>query len=113
MAEHINIRTSNATWVVRAKGAVLAESTKAVELAEGDYPTVIYFPRDDVGMAFLEKSSSSTICPHKGTATYYNIHAKSGIIPDAAWSYEAPLKAVKQIEGHLAFYRDKVTVEQL
>jgi uncharacterized protein (DUF427 family) len=113
MAEHIRIRKSNGTWVVRAGGAVLAESTNALELNEGDYPSVIYFPRDDVAMAFLEKTASSTKCPHKGTASYYDIHGKSGIIPDAAWSYETPLASVADIQGHLAFYGDKVTVEQL
>lgn len=113
MSDHIKIRKSKATWVVRAKGAVLAESQETLELTEGDYPAVIYFPRKDVGMAFLEKTASTTVCPHKGVATYYAIHGKSGIIPDAAWSYESPHKPVEAIAGYLAFYGDKVTVEQL
>lgn len=113
MAEHIKIRKAGGTWVVRASGAVLAESTQALELIEGDYPAMIYFPRDDIGMAFLEQTDSSTKCPHKGRATYFAIHGKSGIIPDAAWSYESPLGSVSGIAGHLAFYGDKVTVEQL
>jgi len=113
MAEHIKIRKSTGVWVVRANGAVLAESSAALELSEGDYPPIIYFPRGDVAMEFLEKTSSSTVCPHKGAAAYYAIHGKSGITPDAAWSYEKPLKSVHEIAGHLAFYGDKVTVEQL
>lgn len=113
MAEHIKIRDAKGTWVVRASGAVIAETTHAIELLEGDYPPVIYFPRADVAMAFLEKTASSTICPHKGAASYYAIHGKSGVIPDAAWSYEAPIAAVAGISGHLAFYGDKVTVERL
>jgi uncharacterized protein (DUF427 family) len=113
MAGHIKIRKAVGTWVVRAGGAVLAESSNALELAEGDYPAMIYFPRDDIGMAFLERTDSSTNCPHKGQATYYAIHGKSGVIPDAAWSYETPLESVGEIAGHLAFYGDKVTVEQL
>ena len=113
MADHIKIRKAGGTWVVRAGGAVLAESQDALEMLEGDYSPVVYFPRDDVGMAFLEKTESSTKCPHKGTASYYAIHGKSGIIPDAAWSYEDPFKQVTEITGFLAFYGDKVTVEQL
>jgi len=113
MADHIKIRKSNATWVVRAKGAILAESTEALELSEGDYPMVIYFPRKDVGMAFLDKTASSTICPHKGTATYYAFHFKNGVLPDVAWSYETPLKSMEAIAGYMAFYGDRVTVEQL
>lgn len=113
MADHIKIRSAGGTWVVRAGGAVLAESKHALELAEGDYPPVVYFPRDDIAMPFLERTDSSTNCPHKGRATYYAIHGKSGVIPDAAWSYESPLSSVNAIDGHLAFYGDKVTVEQL
>lgn len=109
----IDIRKAIGTWVVRAGGAVLAESSNALELSEGSLPPVIYFPREDVGMPFLEKTESSTVCPHKGQATYYAIHSKSSVIPDAAWSYETPLGSVSEIAGHLAFYGDKVTVERL
>lgn len=113
MAEHIKLHASNGTWAVRVKGAVLAESSNALEMIEGDYPSVIYFPREDVGMAFLEKTASSTVCPHKGTASYYAFHGKSGTVPDVAWSYETPLVAMQAITGYLAFYSDKVTIEEL
>ncbi len=113
MADHIKTRTAPGTWVVRAGGAVLGESTKAVELTEGSYPPVIYFPRDDIAMAFLDKTDKSTRCPHKGDASYYTIQAKSGPIADAAWSYETPKEGLEAIAGHLAFYTDRVTVEQL
>ena len=113
MAEHIKIRPAQGTWVVRAGGAVLAESSNALELLEGEYPPVIYFPRGDIGMEFLERTGSATTCPWKGQASYYAIHAESGVIADAAWSYETPLKGVEAIGGYLAFYSNKVTVEQL
>jgi len=113
MADHIRTRTAPGTWVVRAGGAVIAESSNAVELNEGAYAPVIYFPRADIAMAFLEPSERTSRCPHKGDASYYSIAAKSGLIDDAAWSYEAPIDSVAAIAGHLAFYTDKVTVEQL
>ena len=113
MANHIKTRQTDETWVVRAAGAVIAESQNAVELTEGDYPAVIYFPREDIAMAFLDESDHSTHCPHKGEARYFTIQAKSGPIPNAGWSYEAPLPGVEQIKDHIAFYTDKVTVEAL
>ena len=113
MADHIRIRKAPGTWVVRAGGAVLAESAQALELTEGDYPPVIYFPRADIGMAFLEKTASSTKCPWKGTASYYTVSTAAGDLPDAAWSYEDPKEAVAAIRGHIAFYTNRVTVEQL
>ncbi|MFV2033496.1 MAG: DUF427 domain-containing protein [Halocynthiibacter sp.] len=113
MTDHIRIRKSEGTWVVRAGGAVLGETSAALELTEGSYPPVLYFPRNDIAMAFLDRSAHASHCPHKGDASYYSIPTKSTVITNAAWSYESPLAAVAGIKGHLAFYTDKVTVEQL
>lgn len=113
MADHIKIRPATGTWVVRAAGAVLGESTNAVELVEGDYPPVIYFPRADIAMAFLEPSDMTSTCPYKGQASYFTIVAKSGPVANAAWSYENPSDHVSGIKGYLAFYTNKVAVEQV
>jgi uncharacterized protein (DUF427 family) len=113
MADHIKIRKAPGTWVVRAGGAVLGESANALELTEGDYRPVIYFPREDIGMAFLERTASSTKCPWKGTATYFTVSTAAGDLPDAAWSYEDPTEGVAAIKDHISFYTDRVTVEQL
>ena len=113
MPDHTNITEATGTWVIRAGGAVLGESSNALELKEGSYPPVIYFPRDDIAMAFLDRTETTSHCPWKGDATYYSIQTKSVVIKDAAWSYDAPLDGVAEIKGHLAFYADKVTVEQL
>ena len=110
----IRIRKADGTWSVRAGGAVLAESKNALELTEGDYPSVIYFPRDDIAMAFLDETDHSTHCPHKGDASYFSIVTKSQTLKNAAWSYEAPNDDVARIKDHLAFYpSDTVTVEQI
>lgn len=113
MADQIKIRPAAGTWVVRAGGAVLGESTKALELIEGDYPAVIYIPREDIAMAFLDASDTVSTCPFKGQASYYSIIAKSGEIKDAAWSYENPLDSVAAIKGYIAFYTDRVAVEEV
>ena len=110
---NIHIRQAEGTWVIRAGGAVLGESSAALELSEGDMKPVIYFPREAIAMAFFDRSETTTTCPHKGIASYFTLHTKSAEIPDAAWSYEAPLEAVAEIRDHLAFYTDKVTVERL
>ena len=114
MADHITIRKAPGTWTVRAGGAVLGESQNALELTEGDYPFVIYFPREDIAMAFLDKTDKSTHCPHKGDATYFSVVTKSTTLENAVWSYEAPLEAVDRIKDHLAFYvGDQITVEKI
>lgn len=114
MAQHISIRKAEGTWTVRAGGAVLGESVNALELSEGDYPPVIYFPRSDIAMAFLDPSSKSTHCPHKGDASYFSVVTKSTTLKDVVWSYENPKEDVARIKEHLAFYTNgDVTIEQL
>lgn len=114
MADHIRIRRLDGTWTVRSGGAVLGETTNALELSEGDYPPVVYFPRSDIAMAMLDASEKTTHCPHKGDASYFDIVNRSDTLKDAVWSYETPLDAVAAIKDHLAFFNsDKVTVEQI
>ena len=110
----IKIRKAEGTWVVRAGGAVLAESKNALELSEAGHEDVIYFPRDDIAMAFLDDSAHSTHCPHKGDASYFSIVTKSQTLENAAWSYEDPIESAARIKGHVAFqHGDYVTVERL
>lgn len=114
MAGHITMRKADGVWVVRAGGAVLGESRDAIELTEGNLAPVIYFPRGDIAMAFLDESDTRTTCPLKGEASYFSIQTKSETLKDAAWSYENPIEAVERIKGYLSFYsNDKVAVEQL
>ena len=112
MAPKITIPRAPGTWVVRAGGAVLGETKAALELVEGDYPPVIYFPRGDIAMAFLDASDHASHCPWKGDASYFSIITKSKTIENAAWSYETPKEDVARIKDHLAFYpSDEVAVE--
>ena len=114
MADRIRIRRAPGTWSVRSGGAVLGESSNALELSEGDYPPVIYFPRADIAMALLDRTDKVTHCPWKGDATYFSIVNKSATITDGVWSYENPIDDVAEIKDHLAFYEtDAVTVEQI
>ena len=114
MADHIRIRKASGVWTVRSGGAVLGESQNALELSEGDREPVIYFPREDIAMAILDRTDKSTHCPHKGDATHFSIVNRSDVIENAVWSYEDPIDAVAEIKNHLAFYaNDDVTVEQI
>ena len=113
MADHIKIKELDGNWVVRANGSVLGRTAHALELREGDYTPVIYFPRADMEMALLERSDTTSVCPHKGEASYYSVRTASDLIKDSAWSYETPKDGVTEIAGHLAFHPDRAIVEQL
>jgi uncharacterized protein (DUF427 family) len=107
---HITIRPAQGPVTVRAAGQVIATSTGALELREGSYPPVIYVPRADVQAAFVEPSARTSVCPHKGQASYYSIRVGDTLLKDAIWSYEAPRADVAGIAGHMAFYTDRVDV---
>ena len=110
----ITITPAEGTWVVRAGGAVLAESTNALELHEEGHAPVIYFPRTDIAMAFLDRTEHSSTSPEKGVASYFSIASKSKTYENAGWSYEEPADAVAAIRDHIAFHeQDGVNVERV
>ncbi len=113
LTERLRVHAADGVWVIRAGGAVIGESANALELLEGDYPPVIYFPREDLGMAFLDPSETTSFCPWKGEASYFDLVVKSGAIRDAGWTYEDPKPEAARIAEHIAFYGDKVTLEQV
>lgn len=75
---NIRVQPTEGDWVVRVDGAVIGESHRALELIEDDCAPVLYFPPEDVAMAFLERSETTVQSIRKGAATYYNIVTRSG-----------------------------------
>jgi uncharacterized protein (DUF427 family) len=98
---------------VTAGDIVIADTTKALTLKEARYPAVQYVPREDTNMALLERTDRLTHCPYKGDASYYSIKADGKTLDNAIWSYETPFPAMTEISGRLAFYPDKVKIEEV
>jgi len=90
---------------VKLNGELIADTRDAIEMKEGDYPVVYYFPRKDVKMERLSRTAHQTYCPFKGHASYYSL--KSGA-ENAVWTYEKPYDEMSAIKERLAFYPDKV-----
>lgn len=85
-----------ATW----NGTVIAESDQT-RVVENNH----YFPPQSVKREFLTESDTRSVCPWKGTASYYTIVANGAENPDAAWYYAEPKKAAADITGHVAFWK--------
>lgn len=111
MSVALTIRPVPGRFIVRAGGAIIGETERALELVEGSRPPVIYVPREDVAMALLDPSERHTTCPWKGEASYFSLSTPEARLEDAVWSYETPKAGAEAIAGHLAFYSDKVRVE--
>ena len=82
------------------QGTVLADSKDIVEV-EGN----AYFPPESLTKQYFKDSSTTTVCPWKGTASYYSLDVEGKQNPDAAWYYASPKDAAKQIKGRVAFWR--------
>jgi uncharacterized protein (DUF427 family) len=86
-------------------GTVIAESDDTV-VVEGNH----YFPRESVRDDVVRPSDTQSVCPWKGTASYYSLELDGQQSTDAAWYYPQPKDAAKQIQGRVAFWKDvKVT----
>ena len=98
---------------VSAGGVVIADTTHALTLKEASYPAVQYVPRQDTNMALLARTERTTHCPYKGDANYFSINANGKTLENSIWTYETPFPAMTEIKDHLAFYPDKVTIEEV
>jgi uncharacterized protein (DUF427 family) len=81
-------------------GVVIAESDRT-EVVEGNH----YFPADAIKREFFKPSSTHTICPWKGEASYMTLEVNGKSNPDAAWFYPQPKEKAKNIEGYFAFWK--------
>ncbi len=87
--------TYRASW----GDTVLAESDRTISL-EGN----AYFPPDDVRWEHLTPNPRTSTCPWKGQASYFDATAGERVLPAAAWTYESPSSAARQITRHVAFW---------
>jgi uncharacterized protein (DUF427 family) len=98
---------------VRYGDHVIADSRAALTLQESTYPAVIYFPREDVQMAYFSRTEKTTHCPYKGDASYYTILMDGRFAENAVWTYEDPYPAMETIRDHLAFYPNQVEIYEV
>ncbi len=84
---------------------VIAESDDTV-VVEGNH----YFPASAVRRDLLRPSDTHTVCPWKGTASYWTIEVDGDVNQDAAWFYPEPKDEAKDVTDRVAFWHG-VTVE--
>jgi len=109
----IDITATPKRWRAKFQGHVIADSAGALVLKEASYPPVIYFPRADVSMDYLSRTTHSTHCPYKGDASYYTLQMDGHFAENGVWTYETPFPAMSAIEGYLAFYPNHVEVYEV
>jgi len=109
----ITVESSAFHVIVRSGSTLIAETDRALELREAAYPPVLYIPLEDVDPRHVRPNELHTWCPYKGEASYYDIVNSDDGGTDlnaAVWYYPDPFAAVASIEGHVAFYADRVAI---
>ena len=86
--------------------AVLAQSDETM-IVESNH----YFPMESVNKDYLRPSETHTVCPWKGTASYYTVQVGGDTNPDAAWYYPEPKPGAEQVGGRVAFWKGVQVVE--
>lgn len=84
-----------ATW----NGKVIAESNET-RVIEGNH----YFPPESINKEYFTDSDTHTVCPWKGTASYYNVVVDGQENKDAAWYYPETKQLADAIKGYVAFW---------
>ena len=82
-------------------GTTVAESDDTV-VVEGNH----YFPRESLREDVLRPSATHSVCPWKGTASYYTLEDGGAVSRDAAWYYPEPKPAAEAVAGRVAFWKD-------
>jgi uncharacterized protein (DUF427 family)/class 3 adenylate cyclase len=93
---------------VEFNGVLVADSTRTIVLHETRAPPVHYFPREDVRMDCLVRTTLETHCPFKGNASYWSLEVGDKVSENAVWSYEEPYRDAEKIRGYLSFYRHRI-----
>jgi uncharacterized protein (DUF427 family) len=87
---------AKAVW----NGTVIAESDATI-VVEGNH----YFPKDSLLDDHFLGSTSQSVCPWKGVASYLDVTVDGHVNRGAAWFYPEPKPAAADIRDYVAFWR--------
>jgi uncharacterized protein (DUF427 family) len=85
---------------------VIAESDDTV-VVEGNH----YFPRSALRDDLLQESATHTVCPWKGTASYYTLEHDGMQNQDAVWFYPEPKPEAEMVRDRVAFWKGVKVVD--
>ncbi len=96
------LRTVRRTTSASARlGTSHVATSDDIVMVEGN----AYFPLTSVPEGILHPSSTTSVCPWKGIASYYDVHVNGQVVPDGAFTYRHPSPLARRIKGRVAFWK--------
>ena len=108
--KRIEIVPSTRTIRIGIDGQTLAESNNVMMLFETLLPTRYYLPKTSVNWEYTKESTTTSSCPYKGMAEYYDVVIEGKEHKDAIWWYKYPTPESIAVAGRVCFYNEKVDV---
>jgi uncharacterized protein (DUF427 family) len=109
--KRVDVLQSSRHVVVSVTGTAVADTRRPMLLFETGLPVRYYIPKLDVRLELLTPTATTSRCPYKGEACYWNVDVGGQHFEDVVWSYPAPIPEIPKIENLLAFYNEKVDIE--
>lgn len=97
---------------VELASVVLVDTTDVIGVYETARLPQLYVRREAVRMDLLVESPTITYCPYKGSASYWTAEVQGSVVPDVAWSYNAPSPESVPIAGMLSFDPERTKMIQ-
>ncbi|OTA90865.1 hypothetical protein M434DRAFT_397641 [Hypoxylon sp. CO27-5] len=112
----VDVLHSSRQLEVRVAGVLVAQTSSAYHLYETGLPCRYYIPATAVNRTRLADSKTTTACPYKGVANYYDVEVEDPggqrtKVKDLVWYYKTPTLECANIAGFLCFYQEKEEVE--
>ena len=111
LQQRIDVLQSSRHIRITLNDIELASTHRPKLLFETSLPVRTYIPKTDCNLSLFSPSKTTTQCPYKGIANYYNVTLPDGSrFDDIVWWYRTPLAEVVDVKGLVAFYDEKVDV---
>jgi uncharacterized protein (DUF427 family) len=107
----VDVLTGSRHVEVSIDGETIAETRRPCLLFETGLPTRYYIPKLDVRMELLTPSAKQTVCPYKGTSSYWSATLHGTTYRDIAWTYVHPIVECPKIENLIAFFNERVDID--
>ncbi|KAF8554600.1 DUF427-domain-containing protein [Imleria badia] len=96
---------------IEVNGVEVANTKRACFLLETGLRRRTYIPIMDTQVEYFTPSDTTSVCPYKGWANYFDVKLPNGKVhKDIVWYYRTPSAECIKITGMVAFYDEKVTV---